>query len=360
MKITILDKYIIKKFLGTFFYALSLIIVIVVVFDIAEKIDDFIESEATLKQIIFDYYLNFIPYFANLFSPLFIFISVVFFTSRMASNTEIVAILSSGVSFYRLLIPYFVVAFLLAIFTFYLNSFIIPPANKKRLEFENTFIRNPYYYNDRDVHMQVASGEFIYTESYNNTYNTGYKFSLERFNEGELYYKLTSKQIRWLQQDSIWMLENCIVRNINGMNESLEEHDTITVSLNLHPSDFERRMTDIASMNNEELNNFIDDEIKRGADNIEFYLVEKYKRYAFPFSTFILTLIGIALSSRKVKGGTGMHIGIGITSCFSYILFMQISTTFAINGGLSPFLSVWIPNILFTIYALYLLKLAPK
>jgi len=355
MKISTLDRYIIKKFLGTFIYALTLIIMIVVVFDISEKIDDFLESEATIKQIVFDYYLNFIPFFANLFSPLFIFIS-----AKMALNSEIIAILSSGISFRRFLMPYFVVAILLAGATYYFNSWVIPHANKARLEFENTYIRNPFINRDRNIHRQISPGVYIYMEKYNNKYNTGYKFTMEKFKEGELVYKLSARQIRWNADLNKWSIDNYTVRHFDKNIERLERGARLDTTLVITPEDFSRRLTEIATLNDAELDKFIQEEKNRGADNIQFYLVEKHKRYAMPFATIILTLIGVSLSSRKVRGGIGMYLGIGIASCFAYILFMQISTTFATNSGFSPFISVWIPNIIFTVYGLYLLKIAPK
>jgi len=355
-----IDWYIIKKFLGTFCYALSLIILIVIVFDIAEKIDDFLDSEATTHEIVFDYYFNFIPYFANLFSPLFIFISVIFFTSKMASNSEIIAILNSGMSFKRMLLPYFLVATLLAFGTYYLSSWVIPKTNKARLAFEDTHIRSPFVNRDRHIHRQISPGTFIYMEKYNSKYDIGYSFSMERFKDGELVYKLLAKDIRWQKDTEMWAIKNYTIRYIDGLDERIERGARIDTVLNIFPKDFEHSRFEMTSMNNSELDDFIISEEKRGAGNLEGYLIEKYRRYAFPFATFILTLIGVSLSSRKVKGGIGMHLGIGIASCFAYILFFQISTTFSINAGLSPLISVWIPNIVFSIYALYLYKLAPK
>ena len=356
----IIDKYIIRKFLGTFFYCISLIIAISIVFDISEKIDDFINKKAPFKAIVFDYYLNFIPYFINLFSPLFIFISVIFFTAKMASQTEIVAILGSGISFRRLLRPYFIAATLLASLSFYLNGWVIPHSNEKRLTFENKYIRNPYIYRGKNVHRQIKPGEFIYIESFNNTENTGYQFSLEKIKDGKLNYKLMSENIHWDSLSGKWRLENYFSRTIDGMHEKLKTGNRLDTILSFKPDEFNQRITNIEAMDYKDLNNFIDTEKMKGAENLEFYLIEKYKRAALPFSTFILTLIGVSLSSKKTRGGIGGQLGIGIMLSFAYILFMQVSYTFATNGNLPALIAVWIPNIFFAILSIFLLKRAPK
>lgn len=355
-----IDRYIIGKFLGTFFYAISLIILIAVVFDISEKVDDFIDSEAPLKAIVFDYYLNFIPYFINLFSPLFTFISVIFFTSKMASNTEIVAILSSGISFRRMLLPYFIAASILASISFFLNNFVIPKANEKRLAFENIYIRNPYRNNQLNIHRQITPGTFIYFESYNNESNIGYKFSLEKFNQGKLFYKLMSDQIVWDTTKSKWRIENYYVRYIADQKERIVKGITLDTTFNFYPSDFGTRINNVETMNLFQLNRFIKDEKLKGADTITFYELEKYNRIALPFATFILTLIGVAMASRKVRGGIGLHIGIGLLISFSFILFMQVSNTFALYGGVPSYLAVWIPDLIFGLLGIYLLRISPK
>lgn len=355
-----IDMYIIKKFLGTFFYAISLIVLIAVVFDISEKVDDFLDSKAPFKAIVFDYYLNFIPYFANLFSPLFTFIAVVFFTAKMAADTEIVAILGSGISFKRMLLPYFIAASILAILSFSLNNFVIPKANQKRLAFENTYIRNPYRNNEINIHRQIRPGEFIYFESYNNQNDIGYKFSLEKFKQGKLTYKLMSDQVMWDSLSSKWKVLNYYVRTISEKKETVVKGEVLDTVLNFHPTDFGTRLNNIETMNLFQLNQYIKDERLKGADTIAFYEIEKYNRIALPFATFILSLIGVALASRKVRGGIGLHIGVGILISFAFILFMQISNTFAIYGGVPPAIAVWIPNVLFGILGVYLLRIAPK
>jgi lipopolysaccharide export system permease protein len=359
-RIKIIDRYIVRKFLGTFFFAIGLIILISIVFDISEKIDDFLEKHAPLRAIIFQYYFNFIPYFVNLFSPLFIFISVIFFTSKMAMQTEIIAILNSGISFRRLLVPYMVAATFLASLSFYLNGWVIPHANIERLAFENTYIKNPYVLKTRNIHRQISPDNFIYFESYNNRENTGYQFSYEKFREGRLVYKLMAERILWDSTTSKWKVENYFIREIDSLHESISGGAELDTNFAFSYEEFNRRINYIEAMDNHELNEFIDQEKMRGAENIAFYEVEKYRRSSYPFATFILTVMGVSLSSRKVRGGIGLQLGAGILLSFTYILFMQVTTTFATNGGMPALLSVWLPNIVFSIIAIYLVTKAPK
>lgn len=355
-----IDTYIIKKFLGTFFYAIALIIIIVIIFDISEKIDDFIEKEAPLNEIIYNYYLNFIPYFANLFSPLFTFIAVIYFTSKMASDSEIIAILSSGISFRRMIRPYIISAVFIALLSFLLSNFIIPHATKKRLEFEMMYIKNARQSKEMNIHMQISPGTFIYAKHYNSEANMAYHFSMEKINDKGLYYKLTSDFAKWDSLKARWSIENYFIRTIDGMKERIKSGKQFDTIINLKPSDFLENIHNIEIMNFSELNEFINEEKLKGSDNISFYQVEKHKRIAFPFATVVLTLIGVSLSSRKIRGGIGLYLGAGITLSFAFILFMQISTTFATNGNLPAIVAVWIPNIIFGVLGLFLLRIAPK
>ncbi len=355
-----LDWYIIRKFLGTFFFAIALIILIVIIFDLSERIDNFIENKAPLNEILFVYYLNFIPYFINLFSPLFTFIAVIYFTSRMAFNTEIIAILSSGISFRRMLIPYFLAATFLAILSIYLSNVMIPDANRKRLDFEETYIRTQRQFRERNIHLQIRPGEFVYLESFNERINVGYKFTLERIEDGKLLRKVSADRAEWTDSTRTWTLRNYFSRDIDGENEILDFGQRKDTVINLSPDDFMQNLREMDAMNFRELQAFIDNERLKGSENIKFYLVEKHRRVAFPFATLVLTLIGVSLSSRKVRGGLGLHLGIGLTLSFAFILFMQISTTFATNGNLPPLLAVWIPNMVFAALGFYLLKTSPK
>ncbi len=349
-----------RKFLGTFFYAIALIIVIVIIFDISERVDDFIENKAPLKDILFVYYLNFIPYFVNLFSPLFTFIAVIFFTSRLAFNTEIVAILSNGISFKRMLVPYMLSAILLALLSVYLSNFLIPNANAKRLDFESKYIKKQARFRERNIHQQIRPGVFIYLESFNDRNNIGYSFAIEKINNGKLTYKMNAETIRWQEEEENWRLNNYTIRKIDNLNETLISGRQLDTIFDFVPSDFVQSLTNMETMNFSALNTFIENERIKGSEHIKYYLVEKHRRIAFPFSTLVLTLIGVALSSRKVKGGIGLHLFAGISLSFTFILFMQITTTFATNGNLPAWLSLWIPNFIFSILGIYLLIKAPK
>ncbi len=356
-----LDIYIIKKFLGTFFLSIALLILIVIVFDISEKIDDFIEREAPIRAIIFDYYLNFIPYFANLFSYLFTFIAVVYFTSKMSSHNEITPILISGISFKRFLLPYILTSVFLAALSFYLSNFLIPHTNKALISFEKIYIKNPIINKDRNIHMQINPGTFVYVQSYNTFKKLGYKFALEKTDKTKgLYYKLTSDYIKWDSTSGKWKLKNYFIRTIEGLNEKITRGKQMSIALNLHPSDFLTNIENIKTMNYSQLRKFIKKEKMKGSKNVIEYEVEKHKRIADPFSTIILTLIAVSLSSRKLRGGIGLHLAIGITIAFAFLLFMQVSKVYATCGNLSPFIAVWTPNILFGLISIFLLKVAPK
>jgi len=356
-----LDRYIIGKFLGTFFFVMLIMIVITVVFDVSEKIGSFIDKKVSLNAIIFDFYLNFIPFFVSQFSALFIFISVIFFSSKMASQSEIIAILSSGVSFRRFLYPYFIGACILAVFSFVINEVIMPSANAHRLEFEDKYIKPPAVFHERNVHKQVEPGLFVYLESFTNSSETAFKFALERYDGDRLTSKLISENALWDKEKEKWTIRNFFIRDIDSIgNETIWEGASIDTTINLHPSEFKRRVNFVETMSIVELNEFIDNLRMQGADNINTFLIELHKRIAFPFSTFILTLIGASLSTRKVRGGIGIHLATGIAISFLYILFMQFSAEFATKGNLPPIIAAWVPNIIFGIVGVFLYRLAPK
>jgi lipopolysaccharide export system permease protein len=360
LRIRHIDRYIVRKFLGTFFYAITLLILVVIIFDGSEKIDDFIEKNAPLNEILFQYYLNFIPYFINLFSPLFTFIAVIFFTSKMAARTEIVAILSSGVSFGRLLRPYLFSALVLALLSFFLANFVIPHTNRKLLNFEYTYLKKPPTSRDKDIHLQVRPGKFVYVESFNTELNTGHRFTMETLPGDGPASKLTADIIRWDSVQELWVLDNYFYRTWEGKQESLVRGARKDTVLEFRPEDFVINSDDMKLMRFWELREFIDKQKLSGNEQVAEYEVEKHKRIAFPFATLVLTLIGVALSSRKVRGGIGLHLGIGITLSFAFILFMQISTTFAVYGNFHAGLAVWLPNIFFGGIAAWLLRIAPK
>ncbi|NQT77682.1 MAG: YjgP/YjgQ family permease [Bacteroidetes bacterium] len=356
----LLDIYIIKKFLGTFFYAISLLIIIVIIFDISENIDEFLEKDAPLSEIIFSYYLNFVPYFINLFVYLFTFISVIFFTSKLASNTEIVAMLSGGVSYYRFLRPYFISAIILALMSFYLGNFLIPKTNIKRREFKDKYMENLDLDKDRNIHLRIGPQTYVYLENFNSSTNVGIKFSLEEFEGNKLTYKLMADRLRWDSTENQWSIDNYIIREIGALRETIRKGQKLDTTFKLIPSDLYIKKEDFEEMNFWELRERIDEEKLKGSEKVTIYEVEKHKRIAAPFATIILTLIGVTLSSRKVRGGIGMHLGLGILFTFTYILFMQITVVFATFGDLSPFLAAWIPNMVFAVIGLLLLKTAQK
>jgi lipopolysaccharide export system permease protein len=362
LKIMIIDKYIIRKFLGTFFFALLLILVIAVVFDFAEKIDNFMEREAPWRAVVFDYYLNFIPYFGTLFAPLFVFIAVIFFTSRMAVNTEIIAILNSGMSFRRMMWPYFLSALVIAIIIFYLTNFVIPHSNLIRMDFEDKYYR-PQSRRIRveNIHRQVSPNIYVYLESFNPTYNRGNEFTVEKFDEeGKLVSKLFAPTVLWDTATGKWGALNYVLREINGEEEIFSKGTRVDTTLTISPEDFSRDPSFVSTMTYRELSDYLDLLKLQGSDELKVFQIEHHKRFATPFSVFILTLIGVSLSSRKIRGGIGMNIGIGLALSFSYILFMQFASQFSIKGNLSPMFAMWIPNIIYLIIAGILYKLAPK
>ena len=354
-----IDYYIIKKFLGTFFLAIVLIISIAVVFDVSEKIDNFMEHGAPLKAIVFDYYLSFIPYFANLFSPLFTFIAVIFFTSKMAENSEIIAIFSSGISFHRLMIPYMLSAGIIAVMTFFLSGYIIPPANIKRLDFQEVYVKAKRVNDVTKVQMEVSPGEILFIDYYDKKSHCAYRTSLEKFDGKTLVSRMTAETLEW---DSAyrWTAKKYVIRNFDGMHETLQTGAAKDTIIPVEPEEFFVYKGMHEQMGNSELKKYINKQRNRGIGNIKEYEIEYEKRFAFPFAAFILTIIGVSLSSRKIKGGMGVNLGLGLLLSFSYILFSTISSTFAVSGSLSPFVAVWLPNVVYAIIAAYLYRRAPK
>ena len=362
LKIKLIDAYIIRKFLGTFFFCLALILTIAVVFDFAEKIDNFMEKEAPVRAIIFDYYMNFIPYFAMLFAPLFVFISVIFFTSKMAVNTEIIAILNSGMSFRRMMWPYFISSFVIAIFTFVLTNFVIPKANLERMDFEDKYYRSSNRkVTVENIHRQVFKNIYVYMGSFNPLSQRGQNFTIEKFNDsGRLESKLSSTSVTYDTAKNKWKAMNYYLREIKGNEEIITRGKTIDTALIIKPSDFSRDPGFVSTMTYRELDDYIKLLQLQGSDELKLFLIEKHRRYASPFAVFILTLIGVSLSSRKIRGGIGMNIGLGLVLSFSYILFLQFASQFSLKGDLGPMIAMWIPNILYSIIALVLYKMAPK
>ncbi|MBT5426372.1 MAG: YjgP/YjgQ family permease, partial [Bacteroidetes bacterium] len=303
--------------------------------------------------------LNFIPYFSNLYTHLFVFIAVIYFTSKMATHSEIIAILSCGTSYRRLLVPYFIAASIIALFTFIMGNYVIPHSNVNRLNFEEKYFKRMYRNPDRDIHKQIAPGVFIYLERYNTRSDYGTRFSMEKIVDGQLVSKMMAANIRWDSTKQKWKAHNYWIREVDGLTEKLTSGVDIDTALNLFPEEFKRAHNIVESMPTPELREFIYQEKSRGQGSVHYY-IELYRRSSAPFAVFIMTLIGLTLSSRKFRGGMGMHIGFGIALSFSYILFMQISKEFSISGSLKPLMGVWIPNILFSLIAFYLYRIAPK
>ena len=355
-----IDWYIIRKFLGTFFFSIILLIFIIIIFDISEKIDDFLKRDAPVKAIVFDYYLNFIPYFVNLFSYLFVFVSVIYFTSRMAANTEIIAILSSGISFRRMLYPYMISAVILAGMSFLLGNFIIPYTSRGKLAFERKYIKDPSMFDDMNIHKQISPGNFIYIENFNINSNIGWKFSLEKFEERELVYKLIADRVEWDTATTKWKLFSYYSRTINKDQESIRKGAVLDTLLPFLPTEFLEDIEEVSIMNYFFLTEHIKKKELRGDPDVLNFKVKKYERTVFPFATLILTLIAVSVSSRKVRGGIGFNMGFGLALTFIYILFMKIFTVLATFGNFPPLLAVWTPNIMFGIIAVILAIKAPK
>lgn len=358
-----IDRYIISKFLGTYFFSIVLIISIGVVFDFNENIDRFTESQAPWRAIIFQYYLNFIPYYANLFSALFVFISVIFFTTKMADHSEIIALISAGISRRRLLVPYMVSAAIIAALTFYLGSEVIPRSSVKRLAFENTYKKrnkNPTY--AEKVQLQVEPGVIAYMEHFDGMSKTGIHFSLDMFENKKLVSHLSANQAVYDTLSDVrnqWHLRDVTIRELRGMREKITHYDLLDSVIRIEPQDFLFIRNQQETMTNAALKEYIEKQRDRGSGNLNIFEVEYYKRYASPFAAFILSTIGMSLSSRKRKGGMGFSLGIGIALSATYILLQGISATFSTNAGMHPALAAWMPNILYTLIAIYLYRKSP-
>lgn len=358
-----LDIYIIKKFLGTYFFAIALIISIAVVFDMNENLDKFTDKGATWYAIITEYYLNFIPYFSNLFSPLFVFIAVIFFTSKLAGNSEIIAMMACGMSFKRLLRPYMISAALISVLNFYLGAYIIPKGNIVKHNFESLYKNNKKNTSASNVQLQVGEGVIAYIAQYDNVHKTGYGFSLDKFENKKLVSHMTANII---QYDTIsdsryhWKAINYKIRTLKGMREHITTGFEMDTTVMMEPMDLVFSKGQQETFTNPELKRYISKQKDRGSSNVVQYEVEYHKRIATCFASFILTIIGASLSSRKRKGGMGLYLGIGLALSFSYILLQTISSTFAINANTPPMLAAWIPNILYFIIAYFCYKKAPN
>lgn len=358
-----IDWYIIGKFLGTFFFSIVLILSIAIVFDLTEKMDEFFENNAPLRRIILDYYLPFIPYYMNMFSSLFIFIAVIFFTSKMAGNSEIIAMLAAGISFRRIMLPYFLSATFLFLLFWGLGGYVIPPATEKMLDFQDEYIQKIKSENVRNVQMMVEPGTVLYIETFQKRTNTGYRSSFEHYEGKTLRSRITAERIRYDGTEAEpykWHFEQYTRRDFNGMRETISRGQRLDTPIMLQPKELFITAEQAQQMTNPELRNYIRVQQERGAGNTQAFETEYHKRWASPLGAFIMTLLAVTMSSRKVRGGMGKNLGIGLTLSALYILFSTVSTTFSVNGVMTPFMAVWLPNFLFLVIGIYLYQKTPK
>ena len=363
--IKLIDGYIIRKFIGTYFYSIILIISISIVFDINENLAKFTANNAPMRAIVFDYYANFVPYFANLFSPLFVFIAVIFFTSKLAGNSEVIAMMACGMSFKRLLRPYMISAALISVLNFYLGSYVIPKGTIVKHDFEAQYKNSKNKKNTMasNVQLQVDKGVIAYISRYDDTRKTGYGFSLDKFEKKKLVSHMTANVIHY---DTIsdsryhWKAVNYKIRELKGLREHISTGMELDTMIMMEPMDLIFSKGQQETFTSPELKRYISKQKDRGSSNVVQYEVEYHKRIASCFASFILTVIGASLSARKRKGGMGLALGVGLALSFSYILLQTISSTFAINAGTPPMLAAWIPNLLYVFIAYYCYKKAPN
>ena len=358
-----LDRYIIGKFIGTYIYAIILIISISIVFDVNENLAKFTQYHAPLKAIVFDYYMNFVPYFANLFSPLFVFIAVIFFTSKLAGNSEIIAMLAAGISFKRLMRPYMISCVLISALSFYLSAYVIPHGTVIRQNFETMYKNKKRVTAADNVMLQVGKGVIAYIQHYDNSMKKGYGFSLDRFEDKKLVSHMTAMEV---QYDTIsdskyhWTVNNWKIRELRGLREHITSGISKDTIIQMEPTDLVYSKGQQETFTSPELKEYISKQIDRGSSNVVQYQVEYHKRIASSFASFILTTIGLSLSSRKRKGGMGMYLGIGLALSFTYILLQTVSATFAVNADAPPILAAWIPNLIFAVVAWFCYRKAPN
>lgn len=358
--IKILDRYIIRKFLGTFFFMIGAFIIIAVVFDISENIDEFLKSKATVWQIITLYYLNFCFYYATLLSSFIIFLTIIWFTSKLAQQSEIIAMLSGGVSYIRVIRPYFIAAGILVMLLLVLSHIVVPRANKVKYRFEVTHMKDPLTVAEHNMHREIAPGTIAYFYKFYPETNTGDNFSLENWQNGRLTSKMVSSSAQYNKEKKIWTITNAHMRIFNpDGTETLWHKTKLDTVLNMDDQDFGLRVEVVSAMTWTELNNFIEDQKLAGAQVAQFE-VEKYNRTASPFSIFVLTLIGVSIASRKQRGGTGLHLMLAVIIGFVFVFISRMTTVSAMNLGLSASLAVWIPNIIFSFVGIYLYRKAQK
>lgn len=356
---TLLDRYILKKFLSSFVFVVLVLIIIVCIIDFTEKNDDFIKHNLSAAEI-WDYYKNFIPWIINLITPITVFIATVFVTARLAGHTEIIAILSSGISFKRLLVPYLIGAVLIAAVSFFLTGWVIPLANKERVAFEQRYVNSPFYNRDRDIHIKVGEKTYLYLERYSSNNNVAYKPTLETIEGNQLKARLSGTQLRWQEDTKNWLLKNWELREFDGMVESVKKGQQMDTTLRISPEDFENQAQKNETLSIPQLNEYIQLLKDRGADNVEEFYIEKLVRYMSPFAVLVLTFIGLIVSSRKTRGGAGFQIAQGFVIAFVFIIFFIMSRAIAKTNSLPPMLAVWLPNLVFSGIGLLMYRNVPK
>ncbi len=405
----ILDKYIIKKVLTTFLFVVLLFVAIIAIIDVTEKIDKFARNNLGAAKIL-SYYVDFIPWIAGLITPIMFFIAIVYVTSRLAGHTEIIAILSSGVSFRRLLLPYVVAAFIVAMVSFYMNGWVIPKSNRERLDFELTYFQNKKFFEERNVHMQVQPNVYLFLQNYNNISNTGYQFTLERFEDNRLIEKLAADHIQWDTAKQKWVLKYWKYKKIDtlftapvenrvpGISQPELATDTlvsrpgnrkrlvrdsasrkpslrnasrlasqlpntgaeIDTTLAITPKDFENNARSYDGMTIPELRVHIQKLKFRGSTGVQVFETEEHIRYAAPFTIFVLMFMGVIVSARKSRGGTGFQIALGFLLSFVFILFFTMTRTFGEAGDMPPVLAAWLPTLTFAVIAAVMYKYVPR
>lgn len=354
-----LDFYIIKKFLGTFFFSIVLILSIAIVFDLTEKMDDFFENQVPLKEILLDYYVPFIPYYMNMFSSLFIFISVIYFTSKLAGNSEIIAMQAAGMSYHRLMVPYAISATILFVLGMVLGGWVIPKSSERMLHFTDKYIEHFTSENARNIQLEVEPGTILHIESFQRRAGIGYRCSIEKFEDKTLVMRITADRIYYDSEEN-WHLDTYTQRTFTGMKESLERGRRKNITLPIIPDELFITAQQAQQMTTPELRHYMDRQRQRGSGNVKAFEVEYHKRWASPLGAFIMTLLGVTMSSRKVRGGMGKNLGIGIVLTAAYILFSTVSTTFSVNNVMSPFMAAWIPNFVFLAISIPLYKRASR
>lgn len=355
----IIDRYIMKKYISTFLFCVLLFTLIAIFIDISEKMDDYIKNKPPLSVLVFDYYIWFIPYFMGLFSPVFLFLSTIFFNSKLAQNTEIISILNSGAPYYKFLKPYILSSLILFIVFLLANMHLMPIADKHRLKFEDDWIHEKVVTQNNNIYYMLNDSSVIHMESYNYLDSVGYNCTIEGFKANKIYNRIFATRLLWNKSSKMWTLENVQQRIFVGDDEPLKRFAKLDTALNIKPDEFILKANYVTSMTNPELNEYIRKEKEKGAP-VHKFLVELYKRVAVPTSFFILTILAVAVSSKKSRGGTGAHIALGFGLTITYLFLIQIFNVMGFTGVLAPYLAVWIPPVFFLIVALYLLKTAPK